>query len=69
MSGLGSNFKLKTNFHHLRAGNIEIGTGPLGIVMHDGKNAFSPSSHASLPVGRNDSLVSGVIGDLRELAR
>src|ERR1700730_3263126 len=37
--------------------------------MHEGKNALSPSSHASLAVGRKDRLVSGVIGDLSKLAR
>lgn len=63
-SDLRSNFKFESNFHHLQAGNIEIGPRPLGIVMHEGKNAFSPPSHAGLAVGRNDGLVSGVVGNL-----
>src|SRR5258708_218174 len=56
---LDSNFELKTDLHHLHAWNVEIGTRPLGIVMHEGKNAFAPSSHASLPVDRHARIRAG----------
>jgi hypothetical protein len=32
-----SHLEFDADFHHLRAGNLEIGAGPLRVVMHEGE--------------------------------
>ena len=55
------NLELDPDFHDLRAGDLEIGAGPLGVVMHEGEQSLAPAGEPGTPPGRNDRLVAGVV--------
>src|SRR4051794_39721183 len=63
-----SDLELDTNFHDLRARNVEIGAGPLRVVVHERKQHFAPSRHARPPAGRDYRFVAGVVDHPREIA-
>src|SRR5450755_2788646 len=65
---MNSNLELDTDFHNLRAWNLEICARPLRVMVHERKQAFAPSRHARPPAGRNDCLVTGVVDHPREIA-
>ena len=38
-----SNLELDPDFHDLRARDLEIGAGPLGVVVHEGEDRLAPA--------------------------
>src|SRR6202035_2909789 len=53
-----SNLEFDTDFHDLRVRDLEIGAGPLGVVMHERKQRLAPSNHPFAPPRRDDRLVT-----------
>src|SRR6516164_10080879 len=63
-----SHFEFNADFHHLRAGNLEIGARSLRVVMHEGEQLLAPARHAGPVPGSDDRLVSGVVRHLARVA-
>src|SRR5215475_13070421 len=63
-----SHLEFDADLHHLSAGNLEIGTRPLRVVMHEGKQLLAPARHAGPDRRRDDGLVPGVVRHLVRVA-
>ena len=59
-----SNLELDPDLHDLRAGDLEIGAWPLGVVMHEGEDRLAPARQAWSPPGRDDRFVAGIVDRL-----
>ena len=61
-------FEFHADFHDLRARNLEICAGPLGIVVHECKQLLAPSRQARSSARRDDRLVTRVLDHPRKIA-
>src|SRR5436305_8681618 len=63
-----SHLEFDADFHHLRAGNLEIGARPLRVVMHEGEQLLAPARHAGPASGSDDRLVPSVVRHVARVA-
>src|SRR5271165_4508015 len=64
----GLDLELDADFHQLPGRNVEVGAGALGIAVHEREQRLAPARHAGLTTGRDDGLVTGVVGHLPQIA-